>query len=274
MSQSIKDQWNAAAVPWTEFVRNNKDFYRDEMNNPAMFRLLGDIKSKKVLDIGCGEGFNTRLLAEKGASVVGVDFSEEMIKLAIAEEDKRKQGIEYYVADACNLNVFEDGSFEIVTAFFAIQDIEDYVGAIKEVARVLRPDGRFVFSITHPCFEVRMVKDRIISGWIYDTNKKKGEEEKVIYSRAGESPKYFAVDEYFNRTIERVPWTMERMTEQFETTAFHRTLSDYVTTLTKAGLLISNLDEPVPSEKGIELHPVMKENTRIPHSLIVEAVKR
>jgi 2-polyprenyl-3-methyl-5-hydroxy-6-metoxy-1,4-benzoquinol methylase len=72
-SESVKKQWNEAAEPWTDFVRKGKDFYREEMNNPALFGLLGNIKGKKILDLACGEGSNTRILARKGATVVGVD---------------------------------------------------------------------------------------------------------------------------------------------------------------------------------------------------------
>ena len=236
--------------------------------------MLGEVKGKKILDLGCGEGYNTRLLAGMGVDVVGVDFSEEMIKLAITEEENQQQGIEYHVADACELHMFEDGSFDIVTAFLAIQDIEDYQKAINEAARVLKTDDRFVFSITHPCFEIRMTGDKILCGWVYENDDEKSIDEKVLYSIPEEPPKHFAVDQYFKRTMDTVPWTMDRLSKHFETTAFHRTLADYVTALSNAGLLVSNMDEPVPTEKGIEIHPVMKENCRIPHSLIVETIKK
>ena len=58
----------------------------------------------------------------------------------------------YYVADAAHLELFEKGSFDLVVCNMALMDIEDATGAIQEVARVLRPQGRFVASLSHPCF--------------------------------------------------------------------------------------------------------------------------
>ena len=100
---NIKQEWDDASESWVDFVRNGKDDFRDEMNNPAMFEILGDIQGKKVLDLGCGEGYNTRIMAKKGAKVVGVDFSEKMIDFAVQHEEEEKLGIEYHVLDACNL---------------------------------------------------------------------------------------------------------------------------------------------------------------------------
>jgi 2-polyprenyl-3-methyl-5-hydroxy-6-metoxy-1,4-benzoquinol methylase len=91
----VKQQWNRAAEAWADFVRTGRDFvrtgrdfvrtgrdfvrtgrdyYRDGLNNPEALKLIGDLKSLVVLDLACGEGYNTRILAEKGAEVTGVDF--------------------------------------------------------------------------------------------------------------------------------------------------------------------------------------------------------
>jgi ubiquinone/menaquinone biosynthesis C-methylase UbiE len=67
-------EWDEAAESWVDFVRQGKDYYRDELNNPATFKLIGNVKGRLVLDLACGEGYNTRILAEKGAKMVGVDF--------------------------------------------------------------------------------------------------------------------------------------------------------------------------------------------------------
>ena len=71
---NIKKEWNDAAESWVDFVRKGKDYYRDELNNPATFKLMGDVNGQIVLDLACGEGYNTRILARKGAKVTGVDL--------------------------------------------------------------------------------------------------------------------------------------------------------------------------------------------------------
>jgi ubiquinone/menaquinone biosynthesis C-methylase UbiE len=253
-------QWNDAAEPWGDFVRTGKDYYRDQLNNPAMFALLGDIGRKKILDLACGEGYNCRIMAKKGASVYGVDFSEKMIDLAIEEEEKEKLGIMYSVLDAGNLHVLEKDAFDIVTCFMALQDIENYKDAIKEVYRVLKKGGHFIFVMPHPCFEKRVIQGEIIGGWEF-----KGEP-------SMENALYYKVDKYFDTHRYTISWNMERLHHPFITTAFHRTLTDYADALSGAGFLISRLKEPTPPEKGyVEYH--IEDTLRIPQSIIIEAVK-
>jgi 2-polyprenyl-3-methyl-5-hydroxy-6-metoxy-1,4-benzoquinol methylase len=274
-NKKIEKQWDDAAEAWADFVRTGKDWTRLEMNNPAMFEVLGDIKGKKLLDIGCGEGLNTRLMAEKGAIVIGVDFSREMIKLALEEEERENLGIEYHVADACDLEIFGDKTFDVVASFMAIQDVEDYGGAIKEVSRVLKDDGRFVFGIPHPCFEVRILDGKKIGGWVYEDSSDITDKESALNQKLDREPLYYTMDLYFDRRPDTIDWNMERLTKHFKTSSFHRTLTDYSEALRNAGLLISRMLEPLPTEKGLKEHPVyFKGNLRIPHSIVFEAVKR
>ncbi len=66
----LSDEWDEASGSWEDFVRGGKDYYRDEMNNPAIFKVIGNVRNERVLDLACGEGYNTRILARKGAAVV------------------------------------------------------------------------------------------------------------------------------------------------------------------------------------------------------------
>ena len=120
---SIEKEWSNAVEYWVDFVRLGKDYYRDELNNPATFKLLGNVRGRLVLDLACGEGYNTRILAGKGAEVTGVDFSEKMIELAEKEEKKEKLGIRYLPADASDLSQLPSSHFDIVTCFMSLQDI-------------------------------------------------------------------------------------------------------------------------------------------------------
>lgn len=249
----VQKQWDDSAEAWTEFVRTGKDYYRDELNNPAMFELLGNITGMVILDLACGEGYNTRIMAQKGAITTGVDFSEKMIRFACEKEEKEPLGAVYSVGDACQLPFF-DCTFDVVACFMALQDIKDYKNTVKEVKRVLKPGGRFVFVIPHPCFEKRVLHGTVIGGWEYQ----------------GEKALYYKVDQYFDTHGYTITWNMARLTTHFETTAFHRTLTDYVDALYAAGLFISRLKEPQPTQKG-RTFP-METALRVPQSLIVEAI--
>ena len=70
--EEVAAYWNVNAGPWAQEVRGGRDVARECLNNPAFLRLLGDLRDRDVLDAGCGEGHNTRLLARAGARMPGV----------------------------------------------------------------------------------------------------------------------------------------------------------------------------------------------------------
>ena len=82
----IAKEWSDAAESSVDFVRQGKDYFRDELNTPGMLRLIGNVKELEVLDVACGEGYNTRILACKGAKVTGIDLSREMVEYAKSQE--------------------------------------------------------------------------------------------------------------------------------------------------------------------------------------------
>lgn len=261
-NKNVKRRWNDAAESWADFVREGKDYDRLYMNNPAMFKVLGNVSGKKVLDLGCGEGFNTRLLAKKGAKVTGIDFSEQMIALATEAERSEKLGIAYKVMDAARLSAFGSASFDLATAFMSLQDIEDDQGAVREVARVMKRGGRFVLAIPHPCFEKRFYLGGTIGCWEYENPERK------------EGALFFKVDRYFERGSEVIPWRMKRLTRHFRTITYHRTLADYADALHDAGLVITRLVEPLPLKEAVKKLPeFFRGNDRIPHSIVFEARK-
>jgi len=142
----IRGQWNANAAAWTEMSRAGFDRYRDLVNTPGFFALLPAVDGLTCLDLGCGEGHNTRLLAGRGARVIAVDIAESFIAAAAGIPH---QGIRYLVGDGALLP-FRAASFDAVTAFMSLMDVADPERTLREVARVLRPGGFVQFSVLHP----------------------------------------------------------------------------------------------------------------------------
>src|SRR5713101_1634235 len=99
--------WNTNADVWTKLARAGYDIYRDYLNTPAFFAMLPNVEGLVGLDIGCGEGHNTRLLAQRGARMTAIDIAEVFIAHAQAAEkenpDKSGLGIDYRVASAVHL---------------------------------------------------------------------------------------------------------------------------------------------------------------------------
>ncbi|HVP26642.1 MAG TPA: class I SAM-dependent methyltransferase [Candidatus Bathyarchaeia archaeon] len=261
----VKRQWNEAAKSWVRFVREGKDYYREYLNGPALKQMMGEVEGKKVLDIACGEGYFSRFFAKAGAKVTGIDISDSLVNEAVEEEKKHPLGVKYFVADAANLSMLESGSFDFAFCFMALMDMQDYEGAVSEASRLLKMNGSFVAVIEHPCF----VRHRVLNGkTVCDWKKRTGE---------GGSEKWFGVyywiSDYFTRHSYVSEWKHSRLQSSFVTTGFHRTLSDYVNAMTKSGLVITKFDEPQPLEQGVRLHSPMEKHYRIPHSIIIKAIK-
>src|SRR5439155_6742852 len=124
--------------------------YRNHYLMPRLLAMLGDVRGRSVLDLGCGEGGYARELSRRGARVTGVDGSARLVD--VARERARLEGVDvpFVRANASALDMFEDGAFNLIIAPMSLMDVEDYDGAVAEAWRVLARGGELVMSITHP----------------------------------------------------------------------------------------------------------------------------
>jgi 2-polyprenyl-3-methyl-5-hydroxy-6-metoxy-1,4-benzoquinol methylase len=129
----------------------------DDSASLALLDLAGPVDGQAVLDLACGHGRISRELARRGAIVTGADLSAALLARAAELEEAEPLGIRYVHADVAapgwleraGLGKFE---FDVVTCNFGLSDIDDLDGALRTAAAALKPGGRFVFSILHPCF--------------------------------------------------------------------------------------------------------------------------
>jgi SAM-dependent methyltransferase len=148
-SSEVAEMWEANAETWTRHARAGYDVYRDALNTPAFLAMLPPISDLHGLDIGCGEGSNTRELARLGAQMHAIDIAPTFVRHAQSTEASDPFGILFQVADALSLP-FADNSFDFVTAFMSMMDMPDQGRAMREAHRVLRPGGFFnAQSCTH-----------------------------------------------------------------------------------------------------------------------------
>src|SRR5690349_5224217 len=150
-SAEVAEMWEANAETWTRHARTGHDVYRDALNTPAFLAMLPPMSGLHGLDVGCGEGSNTRELARLVARMHAIDIATTFIRHARATEASDPLGIIFQVADALSLP-FADNSLDFATAFMSMMDMPDQGRALREAHRVLRPDGFLQFSILHPCF--------------------------------------------------------------------------------------------------------------------------
>jgi SAM-dependent methyltransferase len=177
-------------------------------------RLLGDVRAKQVLEVGCGAAACSRWLTLRGARVVGLDLSAGMLRHAV--DGAARTGITVPLVQAsADAMPFADHSFDLAcSAFGAVSFVADAGAVMREVARVLRPGGRWVFAVTHPM------------RWIFaDDPGPMGLT--AIHSYFDHTP-YLEVDDDGRATY----------------VEHHRTLGDYVRHLTAAGFRLTDLIEP------------------------------
>jgi SAM-dependent methyltransferase len=116
-------------------------------------RLAEPLAGSRVLDLGCGEGYVARQLVQAGAaSVVGIDISSHMIERARALERHAPLGITYEVGSALELTHHPGASFDLVLAVFVLNylSLAETTAVMTEVVRLMRPGGRFIFTVPHP----------------------------------------------------------------------------------------------------------------------------
>lgn len=200
------------------------------------------LESAAALDAGCGEGYLSRLLAGRGAGpVVGVDLCPELVDAARQQAVEEGLDIRHETADVAALPL-ADATVDLVVANHVLNDLEDPALAIAEFARVLRPGGRVVALLLHPCF--------------YGSR-----------AQAVDRDAYFRprrIEQHFDVAGEVSPAPV---------VAWTRPLEDFAAAFATAGLALTGIGEPRPSEQQRREDPWWAENFTRPLFLLLSAQK-
>jgi len=251
--------WNGNAEAWTRLSRAGYDVYRDYLNTPAFFDMLPDVEGLAGLDVGCGEGHNTRLLARRGARMTAIDISKVFVRHAREAEEREPLGIAYRVASAVELP-FDEAAFDFATGFMSFMDIPETDRVIAEAYRVVRPGGFLQFSITHPCYDTlhrRNLRDEngvayaVEVGGYYDNQE--GDVQEWTFSAAPPE------------VTEGVP--------KFGVRRFGRTLSQWLNLLVETGFLLERVAEPRPSDEVARQCPTVQDAQVVPLFLHIRVRK-
>lgn len=176
-------------------------------------------KGAKILDLACGQGVFSRYLASRGIQVEGLDSSRELIHYA---RSRSKSNILYHVADAADAKALEEKKYDGIACLLALQNMEKIEPVFRNVKLWLKPGGRFVLVVTHPCFRIPRQ-----THWGWD------EEKKQAYRR---------VDLY--ATEVNIPILMPPMaSSKVFTVTYHRPLQSYFSSLSNTGLAVDMLEE-------------------------------
>ena len=245
IKDSSTECWNQVDIDeWINKAQSND--FRMYYIMPYTLEKLGDVKGKYILDLGCGEGGYSRALAHKGAVVTSADCSEVMIEYARNKAHEEDLRIEHYVINANALNDINENYYDVVLCSMMLMDIEDLDGTLKEIHRVLKPNGTVFISILHPCFKGKETK------WL----KNNGTIEVLV-------------SDYHNPK----EWVGEIKGMNAPILYRHRTLSDYIKAFVKNNFKIIDMNEPIPTEEAAQMSSRVAWLKQIPMYLFIELEK-
>ena len=235
-NDTVIERWGSMSPAALAATAEDGDFAKRHLVNPVVLEMLGDVRGRRVLDAGCGNGYLSRMLADRGALVTGVEPGRSQFDYVVALEESAPRGIRFVRADLCAMPDL-GGPFDAVVASMVLPTIPDWTGAMRACVAALRPGGVFVFTVNHPCFEQLWPTWRA-NGGAYRTRR---------YLDRYEIPGPDGAD-------------------------FHRTLSDYLNELAGLGCRLTAIAEPgldpaVAAEgaEGIDAY------VQLPNFLIVAA---
>jgi len=213
MTKETKEYWNFMSKSYQEDSKLKIDInYGPGSPNEKSLRLLGNLKGKSILEIGCGGAQCSIAFAKKGAKVSAMDLSSEQLKFAKALAKKHNVKISFYQGDIKNLKQIKSNSQNIVFSAFALQYIDDLLKCFKEVKRVLKKDGKFVFSLDHPFYWTANPKTLKLENSYFNTGKFE-----MVHNLEGKKVKFVS---------------------------YNHTFSELYNSLIKSGLVVEQVIEP------------------------------
>jgi SAM-dependent methyltransferase len=246
--------WEKNAPAWDERMGDAGNDFHQQLVLPAFERLLELRPDQRVLDIGCGNGAVARWLARLGALVTAFDFSPTFVELARARSGDLAKRIDYCVVDATDrqqLLALGEQRFDAAVSVNALMDMAALEPLAEALGRLLRPGGRFVFSIGHPCFQGpgmrRVAEEEDCDGRIF-------------------THRALKVSQYATPAAYRGLGILNQPEPHYY---FHRSLSLLLAPFFRTGLALDGLEEPVFPEGAQGRREFSWENYReIPPLLI------
>jgi len=224
-------------------MRLERSGLNEDLEQPALARLLPQVVDADVLDIGCGDGTLARFLAGHGARhVLGIDPSRRMLAIAASHRSPRvrycRASAESFALAPCSVN--------LVVSSLALHYVADYQQLVRRVAQWLRPGGHLIYSVEHPIGTAR----NPMTGW-----------------HECDGDRHWPVDNYADEAPRVQSWLGGQVTKH------HRRITTLISAIIASGLALSGIDEPYPDHASLVRRPDLADHRRRPPLLIVAARK-
>ena len=229
LNDQVKRVWDTNADHWDSKMGNGNEFH-DFLIKPAQLNFLNICEGDFILDVACGNGQFSRTMAEFGADVLATDISPLMIRNAKRRTSDKIKNLSFRVLDATDRSALVnlgERTFDSVVCTMALFDVSDVEPLIRSIPDLIKPDGKFVFSILHPAFnsppDMSMSERRMFS------------EGRTINSYSVNVSKYRSPAVYKSVAMDGQPELQP---------VFHRSMTDLFNMCFDSGLVIDGFDEP------------------------------
>ncbi len=252
LGREVGEIWDRNAEYWDLRMGEGNAFH-SELIQPSQERLLDLRAGDLVLDVACGNGQFARQMARLGARVVAFDVSARMIELARGRTSDDAGQIEYSILDATDeeaIDALGKERFDAAVCTMALMDMPTIEPIVSALRRVLKPGGRFVFSVNHPCFNseaTTMLAEDVVSEGRRSTQ----------YS--------VRISEYIRPATRQGEAMRGQPALQYY---FERPLSRLFKSCFDAGFVLDGLEEPVFGEPGPTGRPTWRNLGQIPPVLV------
>src|SRR3954447_15240016 len=234
--------WDRHSASYQEGARLPTDVahYGPDIGTEADFRLLGDLKGKRVLELGCGGAQCSIAFAKQGAHAIGIDFSAEQLAFARRLCEREGVKVELRQGDLADLAYLRAESVDLVFSAYAFGYVDDLNRVFRQVHRVLKSNSPLVFSLPHPAYD--MIDDDA-------------------------DPALMIRRSYFDRSPIDYEWNGIVFTD------YHHTISDLYMGLYRASYRVDMILEPEPVAAGARSQFWRDAFRFVPRTLIIRARK-
>lgn len=238
------------AEEFSKRMGDEGDYFHKNIIDPSLYSIIGNLKGKRIYDIGCGGGYMARYFAKSGAEVVASDISTKLID--IAKKKSKDLEIIYHVRDATNFDEIEKNSFDIVTMNMVIHYIKNLDDLFKSVSNILKDEGVFAFTTNH-FFRPEYPYSEWVKGKI------NGEDKLFI-----KTTNYLEIYK-----TEVISWWDKKTKMTF----YNRPLKEFINKMSNNGLYTFNLVEPETKEFPREHFKKIPNDHHIPTFIAIGAKK-
>lgn len=258
-TQISQNYWDSNADYWSQQLANKQDYTREYFGKPAFLEFLGDVTGLNILDIGCGDGELTRIIADQALKITGIDISEKMI-------DKAKKltinnNVTYHHS-AVELmpNILEGQVFHCIYSYMVLCCVEDIYNFFNFSYDLLEDKGRLVLAIPHPCFNNKPCD------WV--TDDKQSSIKGLIISKYFDEEPYIREWDFFAPDNNGMKHSMQEI-------RFPRTLSTYLNVIADCGFVLGRILEPRPIKSLVnKLNKLNRWYNHVPCFMFIECHRK